>query len=641
MTKIVCLRITNYKAFFEENEITLSTDPKKPFNVIYANNGSGKTTFLDAISWCLYGEQMYKPQNINKILNDEKSEQLSPGESAEVKVELWMGKDEENIDYIFERSLPFHKTDKGNIIANDHAHMFSVKLKDARNNFITSPNPSFVANSIFPEEIVHLFMFDGEDLKNFFEEDNIKKTKQAIIDISQIDFLQIAIKHLMDISKKYKEKVSDDDLSDKIDSCLNIVKMLKKQKTEFEKELNDIEKQELPEAESEFEKINELLMKKGEKELKNLIKKENELDEYLVELTNKFNNLKSESFVHLLKSIPSIFCMKALEKADDEIDKKYKKGGLPPNIKIEFLKKLLKEKKCICGTKLNLGSSERKLVEKLLTEAPLSEYEGEIREIQIDINSILKNLNNTSNQRKDYYKRIRELDSEIVKKTKDLRQTKKERENLNLKEKEITSLVSQRDFYYGEIKRLTSRQGYLRNVIETQQGRIEDEELRKRELESKGIKNLEKRQKFNYCSDAIKFFERIDKEITFEVKDEIEKRTNDIFKKGIIEPRVESIKITDDFECKAVDKQGDNIYKDLSSGQKEVLATAFMISLRKESGFDSPILFDYPFGRMDPEATRKLIDSLKNVLKDVQVNFFLINGREYTDMVWKQMKDFT
>jgi DNA sulfur modification protein DndD len=38
-------------------ELDFASDPKRPLTVIRAENGSGKTTFLRALAWCLYGER--------------------------------------------------------------------------------------------------------------------------------------------------------------------------------------------------------------------------------------------------------------------------------------------------------------------------------------------------------------------------------------------------------------------------------------------------------------------------------------------------------------------------------------------------------------------------------------------------------
>ena len=106
------------------------------------------------------------------------------------------------------------------------------------------------------------------------------------------------------------------------------------------------------------------------------------------------------------------------------------------------------------------------------------------------------------------------------------------------------------------------------------------------------------------------------------MKGDIEERTDEIFRTSVIEPRVERVKISESFECQVLGSNGNNIYGSLSSGQKQGLATSFMIALRRDSGFDSPILMDYPFGRLDVRSTSEFIKALKLILSDVQVIFF-------------------
>ena len=56
MLKIRYIEINNF-ACFEHIEIEPSTDPERPLTVLRAENGSGKTTFLRALRWGMYGEQ--------------------------------------------------------------------------------------------------------------------------------------------------------------------------------------------------------------------------------------------------------------------------------------------------------------------------------------------------------------------------------------------------------------------------------------------------------------------------------------------------------------------------------------------------------------------------------------------------------
>ena len=56
MLKLRRVEIDNFVCF-EKVVIEPSTDREKPLTVLRAENGSGKTTFLRALRWGMYGER--------------------------------------------------------------------------------------------------------------------------------------------------------------------------------------------------------------------------------------------------------------------------------------------------------------------------------------------------------------------------------------------------------------------------------------------------------------------------------------------------------------------------------------------------------------------------------------------------------
>ena len=50
--------IKNYRQY-RDVSIDFARDPDKNFTIIKGNNGTGKTTMLNALSWCLYGEEIH------------------------------------------------------------------------------------------------------------------------------------------------------------------------------------------------------------------------------------------------------------------------------------------------------------------------------------------------------------------------------------------------------------------------------------------------------------------------------------------------------------------------------------------------------------------------------------------------------
>ncbi len=66
--------IENYRGFYGKNIIEFDVEKKdKNINLIIARNDTGKTTFLNAIYWCLYGEeQFYITKKSNKRIMSNK-----------------------------------------------------------------------------------------------------------------------------------------------------------------------------------------------------------------------------------------------------------------------------------------------------------------------------------------------------------------------------------------------------------------------------------------------------------------------------------------------------------------------------------------------------------------------------------------
>jgi DNA sulfur modification protein DndD len=60
------IRLTDFRCFFGENVIDFSTNQEKNVTIIYAENGVGKTTILNALIWCFFEETMNQ-KNVGNI----------------------------------------------------------------------------------------------------------------------------------------------------------------------------------------------------------------------------------------------------------------------------------------------------------------------------------------------------------------------------------------------------------------------------------------------------------------------------------------------------------------------------------------------------------------------------------------------
>ena len=62
------ITIKNFKIFKGLHRIALSTDRSSPATVVSTITASGKTTYINAVYWCLYGHQANEPPQATKLL---------------------------------------------------------------------------------------------------------------------------------------------------------------------------------------------------------------------------------------------------------------------------------------------------------------------------------------------------------------------------------------------------------------------------------------------------------------------------------------------------------------------------------------------------------------------------------------------
>lgn len=636
LVRMIQLRMENFRPYYKQNIIDFSTIPQKNFNVICGGSGSGKTTIMDAISWCMYGEEQHKTGKVKgddtRILNDKIKDESDVNDVISVTVEILFG-EKDAVEYRFLRSMDFRKISEDKFSPIINSQKFSVKVTDDRNNTVDYPYPENAVNWIFPQKIKHLFKFDGEQLKNFFERDNSNKTKQAIKDITQINKLELVTERINKVLKEYKpKKTRSHDIEGlesllisgrrKIEEFNNNLKQLQDEYTIAEKELNGVEAR---------------LKLYGDIDIEALIRKQKEIADTIGQIESGIKETKKEKFAHILQSLPNIFCHDVLVDTYNKIESKYESGELPSDIKEGFVKRLLERKKCICHTSLDEGSEARKFVEEYLKLVPLSKYEDKIRHGQQDIGKRINSIKSFSEQRILYEKRIVQLEDQLSAAMEEAERLKK---TLNENQPEmIKSLLSQRTSFQNDLARITKDMGNIEGKIETTQEDNNKIEIEIRRLTKRHITDDDTRLKFDIGTQIIDFVDNLQENLLKELKTNIESQTDQIFRQCVKEPRVSKVIITDDYECQVIDKKGFNFYSELSEGQKEALAASFMMALRQDSGFNSPIIFDFPFGRIDNRLRTETIEALKKILAEVQVIFILIEDTEFRDLERKLMAE--
>ena len=106
--KIYYIKMKNYRQY-RDATVEFSTDLQKKVTIIQGNNGTGKSNLLNAITWCLYGEERHIREEDRGLpfVNEKVYHTLPVGHIATVEVELALGREE--IEYRINRKAEIRK----------------------------------------------------------------------------------------------------------------------------------------------------------------------------------------------------------------------------------------------------------------------------------------------------------------------------------------------------------------------------------------------------------------------------------------------------------------------------------------------------------------------------------------------------
>lgn len=637
MIKIDEVRFLNYRQY--RNFSISFKDNKSNLFVIRAKNGTGKTTFLSGILWCLYGnEYLQNEKKALKIVNEKVATEASNDQKIVVEIAIKVSTPENYLEITRKQQFVV-KTDLFNnnkTVKESGKSNLYVTVSSLIDKTNSQPYEGVEAENIikqyFDESIYNYFFFDGEKLQSYFDKQNANMIQNSIFNISQINLLKDAIKHIKELFKETEKRIQkefnmDENLYAKRDKAIEDIEKIEKENEELEKEKNGYDEQ-IKDYENKLRGYNPVKQKQLERErLERSLDNLNSRKKPFIDDRNKF----IREYTILLNFAPRI------KKTMKLIELKREEGALPPSIDKEKLQDMLNNnvERCpMCNSPVT--DSVLKYIHEILQRLDYSQETGNtLNQLYVALETMMFKI-----------ERYEEEKSKIIAIEKNIRDEEQNIEDaLNQIRKFMLSYdVDIDDINPSEIEALLSNskkgRDWVVGRISSNKVRIEQlikdkEDLEKQikeEEDSKVFKGklVRKSEIYKNIEDSFAF---VRDEIMKRVKHEIEMSTWETFNAMAWKTNTFSgIVINDNYEVSVLNKNGKEMTGSLSGAESMALAYAFTLAIHKASGRNCPLVVDSPLGRVSDENRINMANELLKVSKDKQI-IMLFTPDEYSNDV--------
>ena len=395
------IKLENFRQFRNESIDFADGSDGKNVTIIIGENGTGKTTFAQAFFWCLYGETEFSDKSmLNKLVATE----MRPGQEKKVQVTLKLRHGE--VDYTLIREQIYRKDNANRIKAENT--VFEIATKDSSGNttYVKKSQCESEVKSILPKELSRYFFFDGERIEKMSKDISTGKKAtdfaDAVKGLLGLNAMYSAIQHFnprirssvissYEASYNSQSNAKIKEYTDTIERCKTEIAAIDARIEELDSEIESARarKTEKSEEIKQYAEGEELQDKK-EKLLKKIAVAERSKSTIYKMISKDFNG-----------SLSSFFSISLVERALQLLSEKDFAGKDIPYMHAKTIEYLLRQKVCLCGTRLDEGTIAHAKVKELIDFLPP-------QSISTTIGDFKKESRRRANERHDVYTQIRD-----------------------------------------------------------------------------------------------------------------------------------------------------------------------------------------------------------------------------------------
>lgn len=638
---ITKIELENYRQY-KNASLNFAKENDSNLHVLKAKNGTGKTTFINSITWCLYGEEKYI-NDADKALNlpnEKVIESTEENGSVNVIVRITLKDEDSNKVIVFTRKqryrVNFDIINKSKKTLLEQT-LFSIAITNlmSNGNSVIIDDPieceQFV-NTYFNKAIFDYYFFDGENLKNYFTKSKTETIQNSIFNISQVTLLENTKNRTNNLAVKKSR-----DLKRKNPSDINYFE----EKVSLEKEIlkrdKDNEKLEIS--------INEYTEKrvKADEILNNYTpiqvqqKRKLDLEKELDKNTNELSELRNRQYEFIQEYMILLKFYPRIKKTYDMICYKEEHNELPPNINKKEIQEIIDKHLTNCPVcNSEIDDDAISYLQKLLDDTSVSTGTShQLMKIKSSLETMLEEVSRFEDRKDKLLENEKVLHTERKEYEEELQDIHLYLSNYSTDNLEKDIAQAEKDsIYFGE-----KIQEAMTNISQNKAYNKRDS-IRLKEIEKLLDKEEAKRKEKDDLTSQVALlrkittnFEKIKQRIMLVVKDEIEKNTWRMFDAMIWKKHTfKSLSIDDRYQISVQNMNNKEMIGSLSATEYMALAYSFTLAIHEASGKNCPLVVDSPLGRVSDENREKMASELLKISKDKQI-IMLFTPDEYSEEV--------
>ena len=635
--RIESIEIQNFRQYRKEKFVFPKLKGKKDIHVIIGENGEGKTNILNALTWCLYGEELHLGDkntaicNINSQYVQELRNQSQKNGEAKVTVVMSI-EDDGNITFM--RTATYSIT-QSNVIETKQ-DVIAIANANGGNKVIDNKNDyEMYVSRYVPKEINEYIFFDGELMDQYFKSDKRGNIESGIKDLTKASTIEKTKNALNSYAKNEIAPILKRNGDSRVSEAQATLESEQKRRDDQQEKVGLIYNQ-IKKAEEEIEKLTVKIQ--GFDTLKEKTDRLKELEEESDSLKRRQKKLNDDLYEFVRQNYIYFALFPALQEFRSYIQSQESKGNLPPKIDSRLVQSIIDSKQCaVCGNHLDTEHLQHviTILHKLEVSSTTS---AELNRASTALNAIIDSMKAYPKKKQALVDQKKYLESQVKRNEDEYEKLSKELRSIPNQD-EIRKAIIEREEYRKNIGPLHEKFGRENLILEARTKAVKRAEKELDDaMKSNRLLDIYRKQ-LDFCKKGIILLDETLNEIIEECRKEMEIVTFEIFNKLIWKKDAFSkVNILEDYSFELLDSYEQQTLGACSAAERALLALSFTIALQQTSGHDSLLYIDTPLGRVGEKNRINFTEVLTGIAENKQV-ILSFTPTEYDDNVRRLFAD--